>query len=186
VVPPGRCFTPESIADMIGFLPSDRAAHVMGQMIKMRKQGWVRLNPMPRFTGPRILAAVSAVVALALFFIGIKHAFIDNRPRDVFFATLYGLLGDKTFYAAGYNESKFRSLSVGMTSSEVEEIMGPPLIKGQWQEPIPGKPITPGEGPLHERWGYSCAAKPIGNYWMREVWFKGGVVYSFERRFYLD
>ncbi len=131
-------------------------------------------------------AAAAAAVVFALFFNGIKHVFINNRPRDVFLATLSGLFGQRTFYAAGYSESKFRSLRVGMTPRQVEDIMGPPLFKGQWQETIPGRPIIPEEGPLHERWGYSRAAKPMGDYWMREVWFKDGVVYSFERGFYLD
>lgn len=138
---------------------------------------------MPRFTTRRMLAAV---VAFALILTGIKHVLIDNRPRDVFFATLSGLFGHTTIYARGYSESKFRSLRVGMTPPQVEEIMGPPLTKAQWQESIPGQPITPGVGPLHEIWCYSGPGKRRGNFWMREVCFKDGVVLSLEREFYLD
>jgi hypothetical protein len=73
-----------------------------------------------------------------------------------------------------------------MTVRQVEEIMGPPLSVGQWQEPIAGQPITPGEGPLHDLWRCTRAGKPMGDYWQREVWFKDGVVHSIESGIYVD
>jgi hypothetical protein len=131
---------------------------------------------------------LAAVVAFALILTGIKHAFflLDNRPRDMLLAMVSVLSGHSTIYARGYSESKFRSLRVGMTPQKVEEIMGPPLAKGQWQESIPGQPITPGTGTLHELWRYSRAGKLMGNYWEREVWFKDGVVHCLKREYYVD
>jgi hypothetical protein len=34
-----------------------------------------------------------------------------------------------TVYSVGYDESRFRKVHVGMTSAEVEELLGPPLEK---------------------------------------------------------
>jgi hypothetical protein len=44
---------------------------------------------------------LAAVVAFALILTGIKHVLIDNRPRDVCFATLSGLFGHTTICARG-------------------------------------------------------------------------------------
>jgi hypothetical protein len=129
---------------------------------------------------------LASVLAFALILTGIKHVLIDNRPRDILLAMLSGLFGHTTIYARGYSESKFRSLRVGMSPRKVEEILGPPVAKGQWQEPIPGQPITPGKGPLDELWRYSRSEKPMGNYWEREVWFKDGVVHCLKREYYVD
>jgi hypothetical protein len=139
--------------------------------------------PRPKFPVRTILAAV-AVIAMTLA--SAKSLFIDNRPQDVLFAVISVLDGDFTVYVKGYSESKFRSLRVGMTAGQVEDIMGPPLSVGQWQEPVPGQPITPGDGPLHDLWRYTRSGKAMGNYWEREVWFKNGVVHNIERTFYLD
>jgi hypothetical protein len=141
--------------------------------------------PRARFATRPILAAVVVAVAI-LALAGAKTLFIDNRPRDVLFAAISALDGDFTVYAEGYRESGFRSLRVGMTARQVEDVMGPPLSVGRWQEPVPGQPITPGAGPLNDLWSYTRAGKARGNYWQREVWFKDGVVYSIEISFYLD
>jgi outer membrane protein assembly factor BamE (lipoprotein component of BamABCDE complex) len=85
--------------------------------------------PRVKYSVRRILVAVAFA---ALILTGIKHVFIDNRPRDILFAAISAPSGDSTIYAQGYSESKFRSLRVGMTPRQVEEIMGPPFERGQW------------------------------------------------------
>ncbi len=115
-----------------------------------------------------------------------KALFIDNRTRDILFATISALEGHLTVYAKGYCESKFRSLRVGMTVRQVEDIMGPPLKRGQWMVPAGNGPITPGEGILDDLWYYTDGGKARGNYWRREVWFRDGVVRSTESTYYRD
>ena len=76
-----------------------------------------------RFRVQRIMVLVAIVgVVLALA----KYFFIENRPRDILAATLSALDGEYTVYADGYSEYSFRSIRVGMSIRQVEEIMGPP------------------------------------------------------------
>ena len=69
-----------------------------------------------------------------------KYLCIDNRPGTSS-PPRFGSDGEYTVYADGYSESKFRSIRVGMTVRQVEEIMGPPLMKGsvagpQWERTL--------------------------------------------------
>jgi hypothetical protein len=68
--------------------------------------------PRVRFTVRRMMLAV-AVIGLAVFAV-----------RQMVFAN--------TVYSAGYDEIRFRQVRVGMTSSEVEALLGPPLRKVPW------------------------------------------------------
>ena len=141
-------------------------------------------RPRLRFTVRRMMVAVAiAAIVLAL----VKALFIDKRSIDLLFAEISALEGHLTVYAQGYREPKFRTLRVGMTVRQVEEIMGAPLEQGQWQVPDGrGGPVTVGEGELDDSWYYTRAGKVRGNYWLREVWFRNGAVYSIESRYYLD
>ena len=85
-----------------------------------------------RFTVRRMMVAV-AIAGIVLAFA--KTLFIDNRPTDILFAAISALEGHSTVYAKGYSESKFRATRVGMTVRQVEDIMGPPLERGQWHVP---------------------------------------------------
>jgi len=134
----------------------------------------------------KVRLTIISVGLAALLLVSAKYFFVDNRPLDVFLAVISTLGGHFTAYAEGYRESNFLSLRAGMTARQVEEIMGPPMSIGQWQEPIPDQPITPGEGSLHKLWHYSRAGKSTGNYWRREVWFKDAVVHRLGSGFYLD
>jgi hypothetical protein len=127
-----------------------------------------------------VVAVAGLVLALA------KSLFIDNRPRDILFATISALEGHSTVYAKGYSEYKFRSLRVGMTARQVEAIMGLPLGRGQWMVHSGSGPITTGEGILDDLWYYTCAGKARGNYWRTEVSFQNGVVYGTDSTYYLD
>lgn len=138
----------------------------------------------PRFTIRRILVAV-AIAAIVMAFA--RALFIDNRPSDILFAAISALEWHFTVYAKGYSESRFRSLRVGMTVREVEDIMGPPLATGKWQVPDGrGGPVTAGQGELDNLWYYTRAGKVRGNLWRREVWYRNGVVDSVDGTYYLD
>jgi hypothetical protein len=137
-----------------------------------------------RFTVRRMMFAV-AIAGIILAFA--KALFIDNRPGDILIAAICALEGHFTVYAKGYGESKFRSLRVEMTVRQVEEIMGPPLARRQWQVPDGrGGPVTAGEGVLNETWYFSRAGKARGNYWRREVRFRNRVVYRIDSLYYVD
>jgi hypothetical protein len=90
----------------------------------------------------QLLMIVIAVIGLAMFAV-----------RQMFFAN--------TIYAVGYNELSFRQVRMGMTSSQVEALMGPPLEKVPWPE---------GGGVI---WCYTGRRyNRSGDYWKRDVWIK--------------
>jgi hypothetical protein len=131
-----------------------------------------------------VIAMAGIVLALA------KYVFIDNRPRDLLIAAISALGGHYTVYAEGYSESKFRSLRVGMTARQVEDIMGPPLTKGHWQYQSGSGPTTPGVGILEDMWYYTRGGKQVrqgtASHWKRTVLFRNGLVYETDITYYLD
>jgi len=126
------------------------------------------------------IAVAGIVLAVA------KSLFIDNRPRDILFAAISALEGHFTVYAKGYSESKFRSLRVGMTVRQVEDIMGPPLERALWTVPSGGGPLATSGGIVDDLWCYTRAGKARGNYWRSEVMFRNGLVYGKDITYYLD
>jgi hypothetical protein len=99
-------------------------------------------------------------------------------------ATLRALLirepvfGYSTFYSAGYSESRFLTLRVGMSGEEVEAIVGQPLRKVPWNQDM---------GPHDEEmWQYSDRPDYTGNYWRRWVYFENGKVVEVINDFWLD
>jgi hypothetical protein len=140
-----------------------------------------------RFRVRRMMVAV-AVVGIVLVLA--KYLFIDNRPGDILAAAISALGGHYTVYADGYSESKFRSIRVGMTVRQVEEILGPPLVQGQWQVPNGNGPITPGIGALDDIWYYTRGGKHVQqgtvSHWKRAVLFRNGVVWGTDSTYYLD
>ena len=130
------------------------------------------------------VAVVGIVVALA------KYLFIDNTPVDILAAAIGALDGHYTVYADGYDESRFRSIRVGMTVRQVEEILGPPLLKGQWQVPNGSGPIAPGVGPLDDIWYYTRGGKHVqqgtASHWQKAVLFRHGVVWGTDSTYYID
>jgi hypothetical protein len=140
-----------------------------------------------RFRVRRIMVVVAIVgVVLALA----KYLIIGNRPGDILAAALGALDGHYTVYAEGYSESKFRSIRVGMTVRQVEDIMGPPLVKGQCQVPNESAPITPGVGPLDDIRYYTRGGKHVqqgtASHWQRAVLFRNGVVWGTDSTYWLD
>ena len=131
-----------------------------------------------------LIAIVGVVLALA------KYFFIENRPRDILAAALGALDGEYTVYAKGYSEHRFRSIRVGMSIRQVEEIMGPPLEKGRWQVRSGSGPVTPGVGPLDDIWYYTRGGKHVpgrtASYWRRAVLFRNGIVWGMDSTYWLD
>jgi hypothetical protein len=94
----------------------------------------------------RLLMVVIAVIGLAMF--AVRQMFFSNPV-----------------YSAGDDESRFRRVSVAMTSSEVEGLLGPLLRTIPWW---PDRDVV--------CWEYSAKRKGGGNYWRRDVFMKEGKV----------
>lgn len=93
----------------------------------------------------RLLMIVIAVIGLAMF-------------------VVRAILSWNTVYSAGYDEGRFRQVRVGMTSEEVEGLMGPPLRKLPW----PDQNLM--------IWMYTAKRSGGGDYWRRHVFMKDGKV----------
>ncbi len=72
--------------------------------------------------------------------------------------------GPRTVYAVGYDEFKFQRLRLGMTRTEVEAALGPPLEK------------VPALADVPELWFYSLGESSLDDYWRRWVRFENGKV----------
>ena len=120
-----------------------------------------------RFKSRRLVVTVGL---LGLFVAGCLVLFAPGDPWcDVIISYVFG---HDTRYAAGYSEGRWRGLRSGMTTSEVETRMGPPLRRMQYD----------GD---HDIWWYS--EFPRGSdYWKRGVSFRGGAAENFIGGFYLD
>ena len=70
----------------------------------------------------------------------------------------------ETIYAPGYDERRFAAVRVGMSNSEVQEILGPPLEKDQRA------------GEVFVNWIYSEQSMHTGDYERRRIFFKEGRV----------
>ncbi len=86
--------------------------------------------------------------------------------RQMFFAS--------TVYSVGYDESRFRQIRVGLTSEEVEALMGPPLKKVPW----------PRQGFVN--WSYTDCRPGPSNYWMRDVFMKDDKVVNVVGIYWVD
>ena len=86
--------------------------------------------------------------------------------RQMFFAS--------TVYSVGYDENRFQQVRVGMTSGEVEALMGPPLKKVPW--PMPG--IV--------NWSYTDSRPGSSDYWMRDVFMGDDKVVRVVSTYWID
>jgi outer membrane protein assembly factor BamE (lipoprotein component of BamABCDE complex) len=85
--------------------------------------------------------------------------------------------GHWTVYSKGFSESAFRTLRVGMTEREVEEILGSPLRCDGWYT---------SDGEPEQYWSYTCPNKDMGDYWRREVEFHNGTVSQIHAYYWVD
>jgi hypothetical protein len=85
-----------------------------------------------------------------------------------------------TVYSTGYDESRFRQVRVGMTSEEVEQLLGPPLKKVPWWQPgVWGQPSD-------VNWLYTDCRPGFSNYWMRNVLMGDGKVIQVQSTYWVD
>ena len=74
------------------------------------------------------------------------------------------LYPENTIYFLAYSETTFRQARAGMTTKEVEALMGPPLRKVPWFD-----------GPF-TNWQYTTQYNPTLNFWRRWVFIRNGKV----------
>jgi hypothetical protein len=125
--------------------------------------------PRARLTMRRMMIGVAALGGVLG---AIRFVFIDHSP-DQLLASVF--LGESTVYAKGYSEPRFRTLRIGMTASQVEAIMGPPLWKG----------THPSFG-LPHAWFYTDHHDVTANYKRRWVAFQNGRVIEIINDFWVE
>lgn len=115
-------------------------------------------------TRPRPLLVRSCVLLLVLFTIAVAYfgyTKIPGEPGD----WLLGLFfGHETVYSAGYTDSGWKRVELGMSQIDVRTLLGEPLEKARI-----GVPVT-------ERWEYSTFGESTENYHMRFLDFVAGKV----------
>jgi hypothetical protein len=120
-----------------------------------------------RFTTRRMMILVTL---LCLVF-GVLRRLSYMRPSlgDRLLALM---LGQDTEYPDGFSEEKWNKIRAGMTTSEVESIMGPPFNKLRY----------PGQ---FENWKYSASHRN-SHHWNRTIQFRRGRVVEIHHSFYVD
>ena len=98
-----------------------------------------------------------ALIAVGLCFI-----------RQMYFAN--------TVYSVHYNERRFGRIRVGMTTAEVESLLGPPLRKVPQLYGVPE--VT--------SWMYSDKRHGGGDYWMRNVYFQNNKIVNVAKMYWID
>lgn len=84
------------------------------------------------------------------------------------------MLFANTVYSTGFDEIRFQQVRDGMTSAEVEALVGPPLEKVPWPE----------EGVVI--WLYTDKRYNRGNYWKRDVFMNNGKVDRIISMYWID
>jgi hypothetical protein len=121
--------------------------------------------PCVRFTVRRMMIAVAV---LGAGFTALPWLIYGPSLFDVILSGV----GHDTAYSATYTEARWRRLYRGMTTSEVEAVIGPPLRKKSWPH-------------QSEVWMYSMSPGDT-HYWKRQVIFRAGKVEGFDGGFYFD
>ena len=129
-------------------LPLVAPARVTGEMARRRFTVW------------RLMVVV-AVIGVHLAFV---RLLLLNDPS-------FGL---GTIYSQQYSEERFRTIQVGMTTAQVEAVMGPPLRK------------VSSKIPADEMWYYSDQFNAAGNFWRRWLFLHKGKVLAVIDDFWED
>ena len=98
------------------------------------------------------------------------HADQINGVGDGFDFVVFGW-NDRTIYAPGFSEARFKRVAVGMTVRELTELMGEPVKKWEVAD--------------HEVWCYAWGA-PDDDYWHRSAVISAGRVTGVHRFYFLD
>jgi hypothetical protein len=123
--------------------------------------------PRVRFTVRQMMVVVAA---LGIILTLARYVFIEDSPDQL----LAGILHPhSTVYASGYNESRFRSIRIGMGTSQVERLVGSPLERrpAWW---------SPGD----DLWLYTRGRTSTSR--RRWVVFRNGKVVAVINDFYVD
>lgn len=115
---------------------------------------------------------VIAALSLTGFLAGVHHWALDGVGGLIF----GGMLSEDTVYAAGYSDSGFRHVTLGMSRSDVEALIGAPQKEWAFDQ----KTDHPGVG---ARWSYSPGDT---NFRCRVILFRNGVVVEKHTEFYVD
>jgi hypothetical protein len=144
----------------------------------------MRFNEMRfKLTIWQMMVFVALVSACLLMW---RYLFIDNKPGDILKSMVSAMEGESTVYAENFREPAFRSLRIGMTERQVEDLMGTPLARGDWKEIHyrPGGEV--GERIEGDIWSYSRPFKRNGDYWIREVYIKDHLLSRVNDGFHMD
>ena len=114
------------------------------------------------------LRKLMAFVAVLGIFLAILRVFLKNDP----------VVGLGTIYSPQYSEARFKTLKAGMTTDEVESIIGQPLRKVPWRQ------FT--TSPDEEMWFYSSRRDETANYWRRAILVQNGKVTDVIDDFWVD
>jgi len=90
---------------------------------------------------------------------------------------------NNTVYASAYTDAAFRKIKVGMTTNEVQTILGTPLCVYGEKDPT-GKPWKYYEQ-IGELWQYSKAIEDL-SFHVRNIVFKNGKVHEIVCEYYVD
>lgn len=119
-----------------------------------------------RTKGPavRILPRSAKGWLIAVALVGVSLAWL----RWVF-------VDSSTIYSERYDEAKFHTVREGMTASEVEALLGPPIYEGKVYE-----------SSSERLWAYSRGTSGTSNYWRRWIFVNDGKVESVVADFWWD
>jgi outer membrane protein assembly factor BamE (lipoprotein component of BamABCDE complex) len=123
--------------------------------------------PRVRLTVRRMMLVVAA---LGLTLAMARRVFVADWPDQLLLSICFG---DGTVYAKGYDESRFRAIRIGMTASQVEMLVGPPLPRPSWW-------------PEDDVWFYTFFSQQRTSHRMRRVVFRDGKVVEVINAFYVD
>lgn len=122
-------------------------------------------RPFGKFKTRSIVFAIAGIAASM-----VVVSWQTRRPGD---QVLSLLLGHDTVYAPSFTERGFHRLEAGMSTDEVEDMMGgPPLEKTEYPS---GKVI----------WAYSVSPRDT-NHWKNNVSIEDGRVVSTYSGYYMD
>ena len=81
-----------------------------------------------------------------------------------------------TVYSANYSEGRFGRIQEGMTTNEVESLVGQPLRKVPQLYGVPETAL----------WMYSVKRHGGGDYWLRNVYFQSNKVVNVAKMYWID
>lgn len=119
-----------------------------------------------------LLVIISLIVTL--YYVNSKRIKLDGIKGEV----LSWFIASETLYAKGYSHEKFLEIKIGMTETEVQSILGPPLYT--W------KPFGQNTPLKKDYVGYVYSHNPNGSYRVRQVNLLNGKVMEIVSYFYID